>query len=579
MLYNKIDKYGFIGGIMAQIKFFALGGMGDNGKNLYVLEVNSKIIILDAGLQHPSGDLLGVDAIVPDISYLESRKDDVVGIFLSHAHDKNIGALPMLLSHLKTKVYGTNFTVEVARDFLADNKMNHYDYQFETVKFNTIMKFDDFAVEYYATTHSVPLSAGIVIYTEDGAFVYATDFTFDQNVNVYYKTDLKKIAKISDYGVLALLCESNGASNVGHSNTNINIKRVLRNAITRSVGRTIVGMYSTELSNIQLVIDEALKAGKKLSIIGRKAQRMVNIGERMGYIQIPEDSLVNLRYIDNENRNEFNDIVYLVTGERHEPFFMLQRMAKGFDRLLQLTSDDTVIFMCPPLIGTEKIAAKTYDVLCKAGVTMVKVDNSYLYRFHASSEDIKFLYSLLDPKFIIPINGEYRYQLAQAEIAKEYGFKDSNVFLLDNGEVITFNKGVKEKFHDMVDNGSIMVDGTYETDINDKVIKERELLSQDGFVLIIANINGETREILNKPEIVSRGFIYMKDNEEIIKEIEIIYELETKKQFSKNSIDWKQYKDNVRYQIQRYLYDRTKRKPIVIPVIIDNQKEAICEII
>ena len=564
---------------MAQIKFYALGGMGDNGKNLYILEINSKIIILDAGLQHPSGDLLGVDAIVPDITYLESRKDDVVGVFLSHAHDKNIGALPMLLTHIKTKVYGTNFTVEVARDFLADNKMNHYDYQFEVVKFNTIIKFDDFAVEYFSTTHSVPLSAGIVIYTEDGAFVYATDFTFDQNVNPYYKTDLKKIAKISDYGVLALLCESSGAANVGHSNTNINIKKILRNAITRSTGRTVVDMYSTELSNIQLVIDEALKAGKKLSIIGRKAQRMVNIGERMGYIQIPEDSLVNLRYIDSENQNDFNDVVYLVTGERHEPFFMLQRMAKGFDRLLHLNDKDTVIFMCPPLIGTEKIAAKTYDVLCKTGVNMVKVDKSFLSRFHASSEDIKFLYSLLDPKFIIPINGEYRYQLAQAEIAREYGFKENNIFLLDNGEVITFNKGVKEKFHDMVDNGTIMVDGTYETDVSDTVIKERELLSQDGFLLIIANINGATREMLNKPEIVSRGFIYMKDNEDIIKEIEIIYQLETKKQFSKNRIDWKQYKDNVRYQTQRFLYDKTKRKPIVIPVIIDNQKEAICEII
>ncbi|MCK4551813.1 MAG: ribonuclease J [Tenericutes bacterium] len=564
---------------MAQIKFCGLGGMGDNGKNLYILEINKKIIVLDAGLQHPSGDLLGVDAIVPDISYLVSRKEDIVGVFLSHAHDKHIGALPMLLSRIKTKIYGTDFTIEVARDFLGDNKMNHYDYEFEVIKFNTIIKFEDFAVEYFPTTHSVPLSGGIVIYTEDGAFVYATDFTFDQNVNKYYKSDFHKLAKISDYGVLALLCESSGAANVGHSNINVNIKKLLRKILNQAEGRVIVGMYSTELLNIQMIIDEAIRAGKKVSIIGRKAQRLVNIGERMGYIDIPEDSLVNLKFIDGDNSNEFNDVVFLVTGERHEPFFMLQRMGKGYDRLIKLIESDTVVFMCPPLIGTEKIAAKTYNVLCKIGVEIVKIDKKLLSKFHASSEDIKLMYSIIKPKYIIPVNGEYKYQLAQRELAKEYGYKDNEIFSLDNGEVITFDKGIKTKFHDTVENGSIMVDGTFESNINDKVIKERELLSQDGFVLIIANLNGETREMLNKPEIVSRGFIYMKDNEDIIKEIEIIYQLETEKQFKRDYINWKEYKDNIRYQVQRYLYNKTKRKPIVIPVIIDNKKEAICEII
>jgi ribonuclease J len=299
----------------------------------------------------------------------------------------------------------------------------------------------------------------------------------------------------------------------------------------------------------------------------------------MGYIEIPNDRLVNLRYIDSENKNEYDDVVFLVTGERHEPFFMLQRMAKKFDRLIHLIESDTVIFMCPPLIGTEKIAAKTFDALSKTNLHMVKIDKNLLSKFHASSEDIKLMYSLINPKYIIPVSGEYRNQLAQYEIAKEYGYTDNEIFLLDNGEVITFNKGKKDKAHDMVDNGSIMIDGTYETDINDVVIKERELLSQDGFLMIIANINAKTKEMLNKPEIVSRGFMYMKDNEEIIKEIEIIYQLESNKQFSRKYIDWKEYRDNIRYQIQRFLYNKTKRKPIIIPVIIDTSIENTCEII
>ena len=355
--------------------------------------------------------------------------------------------------------------------------------------------------------------------------------------------------------------------------------QIIRNTITEAEGRIIVGLYSTELSNIQLIIDESLAAGKKISIIGRKAQRMVNIGERMGYIQIPQEKLVNLRYVDGENKNEFNDVVFLVTGERHEPFFMLQRMAKKYDRLIHLIESDTVIFMCPPLIGTEKIAAKTFDALSKTNVNMIKIDKNLLSKFHASSEDIKLMYSIINPKYIIPVSGEYKNQLAQYEIAKEYGYSDNEIFLLDNGEVITFEKGKKDKGHDMVDNGSIMVDGTYETDINDVVIKERELLSQDGFLMIIANINAQDKEMLNKPEIVSRGFMYMKDNEEMIKEIEIIYQLESKKQFSKVNINWKEYRDNIRYQIQRYLYNKTKRKPICIPVIIDTSIDNTCEII
>ncbi len=564
---------------MNQIKFYALGGLGDNGKNLYIVEINKKIIVLDCGLQHPSGDLLGVDALVPDISYLVGRKDDVQGIFLSHAHDKNIGALPLILSQINKPVYGTDYTIAVARDILRENNMNPDDYQLKVTEYKKIIKFDDFYIEYFSTTHSVPLSAGIVIYTKDGAIVYTTDYTFDQNVPEFYRTDFQKIAKIADYGVLAFLSESQGAMSVGHSTTDDYLRKVIRNTFAKAKNRIIVSMYSTELSNIQLIINEAIRVDKKVAIIGRKAQRLVFIGEMMGYIKIPEDHLVNLKYIDQDNSNEFNDVVFLVTGERHEPFFMLQRMAKGYDRLVKMIQSDTVMLLCPPLIGTEKIAAKTYDILAKLDVDMIKIDKNYFSRFHASVEDIKFMYSLLKPKYIIPITGEYRLLLSQANIAKEYGYKENEVFLLDNGEVISFTNGEKDKFHDMVENGTIMVDGSFETDLNDQVLKERELLSQDGFLLVIANVNATEKTMLNSPEIVSRGYMYMKDNEDIVKEIEIIYQIETKKQFAQKNIDWKKYKDNLRYQIQRYLYSTTKRKPIVIPVIINTSKEHTCDII
>ena len=564
---------------MSQIKFFALGGLGDSGKNLYVLDINQKLIILDSGLQHPSGDLLGVDALVPDISYLESRKKDIVGIFLSHAHDKNIGALPKLLQSFKKPVFATNYTLEMAKDLLKEHDMNPEDYEFKEVSYRKFLKFKDFKIEFVQTTHSIPLTAAIVIYTNDGAIVYATDYTFDQNVTEYFKTDYQRLAKIADVGVLAFLGESTGALDIGHASTDGNLKRTIRSTFKKAKHRILVSMYSTEVSTIQMVIDEAVKAGKKLAIIGRKAQRLVYIAEQMSYIQIPQESLVNLKFIDHTNRNEFNDVVFLVTGERHEPFFMLQRMAKGYDRLINIIETDTILAMAPPVIGTEKIAAKTFNILSEIGCDVVKVDKSYLNHFHAASEDIKLMYALLKPKYIVPINGEYRMLNAQVGIAKEVGFSDEQILLLDNGEVITFNDGIIDHHHDLVENGTVMVDGNFESDLNAIVLKERELLSQDGFLIITANIDAKEKVILNKPEVVSRGYLFMKDNEEIVRQIEIIYELETNKQFSKQKIDWKEYKDNLRYQIERYLVNTTKRKPIIIPVIIDTAKDHTCRII
>jgi ribonuclease J len=328
-----------------------------------------------------------------------------------------------------------------------------------------------------------------------------------------------------------------------------------------------------------MVVNEAIKLNKKLAIIGRKAQRLVYIAEQMGFIQIPSEHLVNLKFIDANNKNEFDDVVFLVTGERHEPFFMLQRMAKAYDRLVHLIETDTILAMAPPVIGTEKIAAKTFNILSEIGCDVVKIDKDFLSRFHAASEDIKLMYALLKPKYIIPINGEYRMLQAQANIAKEYGYQDDQILVLDNGEVISFLNGTIEKHHDLVENGTVMIDGNFETDLNSIVLKERELLSQDGFLIITANVDAKEKLMLNKPEVVSRGYLFMKDNEEIIRQIEIIYELETKKQFSKRKIDWKEYKNSLRQQIERYLVQATKRKPIIIPVIIDTSKDHTCRII
>lgn len=564
---------------MSQIKFYALGGLGENGKNLYCVEIDKKIVILDAGLKHPSGDLLGVDAIVPDISYLEARKKDIIGIFISHAHDKAIGAIPILISTLNITVYGANFAIAILKDLLKENKIDVESKDIRIVNLSEPLKFSGFEVLFYASSHSVPESTGIAILTKDGAIVYATDFTFDQNGGEYYQTDFVKLAKIREFGTLALLTESTGAKNIGHSTSDSKLRRQISETFQKAKARIVIAMYSTELLHIQRVIDEALRNNKLISIIGRKAQRMVDIGESMGYIRIPKDKLINLKYIDETNTNELNDVVFLVTGERHEPFFMLQRMAKGYDRLLKLIPSDTVLMLCPPIIGTEKIAAKTYDILYKLNCNLIRIDKALMPPSHAASEDLKLMYSMLHPMYIIPVSGDYVSQMAQFNVAVEYGYAEDDIIMVDNGEVVTFNDGVLVLKHDTVMNGSVMVDGNFDADINDAVLKEREFLSQDGFLMIIANIDARERIMLNEPEIVSRGFMYMKDNEEIIKMIETIYSETTQKQFKARYIDWRVYKESIREEVSRYLFRETKRKPIVIPVIIDTQSDKVCKVL
>lgn len=560
---------------MKRIKFLALGGLGESGKNMYCLEINNQIVIFDAGLKHPSADLLGVDAIVPDMSYIESRKNDIQAIFISHAHDKNIGALPMLLSIIDVPVYATRFSLAIIKDYLKEYNIDPDKKDLRNLQRRHAVSFGGFSVEFFSTTHSIPETNGIAVFTDDGVMVYATDYTFDQNVEENYRTDFQALADYNKKGVLALFNESSGAGSYGHSTTDYALIHSVRKTIKQAKHRVIVAMYSTELSNIQKVINEAINQDKKIAIIGRRAQRMVDIGESLGYIKIPKDKLVRLKFIDDNNKNEFDDVVFLVTGERHEPFFMLQRMVKGYDRLLQLKSDDTVMLMCPPYPGTEEIAAKTHDMLYRLDVDVAKIDKNALAKFHAGSEDIKLMYSILRPKYIVPINGEFKDQHQQEKIALDYGYDNDHVAVIENGDVLLFEDGVMKKRSDSISSGSIMIDGNLETDINNIILKEREMLSDDGFVMIAGNIDARKHLMLNQPEVISRGFMHMKGNKEIIKQIKVIYENIVFKHFNQKYIDWRSFKDDLRKAVSKYLFKETKRRPYIIPVIVDTQKDKV----
>ena len=417
---------------MSKIKFFALGGLGENGKNMYCLDINNKIFILDAGLKYPSHELFGVDSIVPDFDYLEENVDRIVGIFLSHGHEDHIGAVPKLLKTVKVPIYASYFTLALLKDLITDQGLNVNDYKFNQVTCDKTEKFGNIGVDFYRVTHSIPESLGIAISTPDGVIVYAPDFTFDQNVSGAYKTDFLKLSSIAGKKVLALLVESLGAERVGKTHSSDALEYALNQAFYKAEDRIIVSAFSTDLMRIQKIIDISLKYDKNIVIIGRKTQRTVDIAVNLGYLKIPKDKLTNLRFIDDKNKNELKDSVILVSGDRHEPFYMLQRMVKKLDRLIHIRKSDSIILMTPPVPGTEKIAARTLDILYRFDTNVIKIDKNILPPAHASSEEIKLLINILQPEYIIPVVGEYRHQYALKKLCYQLGYTEDKVFSLDN---------------------------------------------------------------------------------------------------------------------------------------------------
>lgn len=553
---------------MNEIKFFALGGLGETGKNMYAIQVNNEIYILDAGLKYPTNDLYGVDEIIPDYKMLIRAKRNIVGIFISHAHEDHIGAIPYLLKDLNVPVFGTPLALELVKDSLLEAEYDLGEYNFVTVKSNTVLSFNHARVTFFNTTHSIPESVGIAIQTEEGSVVYTSEFTFNQGSDPMYQTDFKKINEIADQKVLALLVESVGSYNSGFKNIDI-LRHQIDNIFMQASGRIIVSLFSSDLQKIQWVINISVAHNKKIAVIGRKAQRIVDIALKNGYLTVPDNALINLRYIDDKNKNDQKDLVAIVIGKRHEPFYMLQRMARRIDRLINIEKEDTIVLLTPPIPGTETMAARTLDILYRGESKIKLIDRKLLSTSHASSEEVKMMINLFRPKYVIPTIGEYQHQVRVKKLAQEIGYQDDNVIILDNGDVLTIKGDEYYVGKQDIKTGDILIDGTPLDDNNDVVLRDRELLAEDGVVLVIANVNAKTREIIDDNiEIIAKGFSYHHESSNILEHLREIFLEVSKKELIAGYIDWNSYKRNFRNEASRYIYQKIRRNPIIIPVII-----------
>ena len=553
---------------MANLKIMALGGLGEDGKNLYVVENDECIFILDAGLRYPDIDMYGVDAVVPDISYLIERKNKIAGIFVSHGHEDNIGAIPYLLRNLPINVYGTHFTISLIETLLTDNKMDIKQFRLYRINENKVLNFKGTKVEFFNTTHSLPESIGVAIHTPDGTIIYATDFNFAPTSDEHYTTSFSKISDLGKGKVLALMSESVGTTSLGRVNNDMMLEHNFNNILTHDKGRIIVTAYSSDLKRIQKIINLAIEENRKIAFVGYKGVKFVETAMLNNYLKVPEQNLVTLKPYSEVNHNDSDNLVVIVHGKREEAYSMLTKMVLGEDKYIHLTTNDQIIIMCPPVSGTEKLATNAINTLYQYDMNLTVYDRTILRPSHATSDDLKLLYSILKPKYIIPIKGEYRHMYEQLLVAQDFDYDRSRILLTDNGEILNFKDG-KPIERSKIKVGDIFVDGSLTGDVNEEVIKDRETLSTDGALIITMYYDIRQRKVVKKPNVISKGIVGKMEDEELTKKV-----CELSKSIFENSLWRKNYsleqaEKTINDEIARLIFRMTKHKPLIVFVPIE----------
>lgn len=546
---------------MSKIKIFSLGGLNEVGKNMYVVEVDNDIFVFDAGLKYADDSMLGVDYVIPNYDYLKNNIKRVKGIFITHGHEEQMGALcDMLVDLPNIKIYGTHFTLEVIKQELTEDKLS-IDNLVE-IKPHVRIGFGANSVFPISLTHEVPDTVGYVLNTPDGAIVYTGNFVFDSTMLGAYKTDIGKLAYIGKKGVLCLMAESIYAANKGFTSPSHRILSLLKESLTLNDGkRVLFNVLKTQLYRIQELLTAIEPTHRNVVIMGKGLEKLVLDSIDAGYIKFDKSRIGSIKNVNDHN------VVVIVSDEREKPFSNLQRIVKGYDKFITLTENDTIIFATPIYDGLEKSSTKLFDDISKIGSELIIVSNKKYRTFNASSEDLMLMIDLMQPKYYFPVIGEYRHQVANAEIAKKIGIPDTNVFLKLNGEVVEIDNGNYVDTKEKIPTDDILIDGKTVGDIGELVLKDREMLSDNGIVIVTATLDRASKAILAGPEILTRGFIYVKENTDIIKEAENI-SLQVLNEYIKPSyVDFAKVRAGIRDKVGKYFYEQTECKPMILLVI------------
>ncbi|MDD4343495.1 MAG: ribonuclease J [Eubacteriales bacterium] len=542
-----------------------LGGLGEVGKNMLVVEYGNDIVLIDAGLMFPEDELLGIDVVIPDITYLQENKDKLRAIIITHGHEDHIGALPYILKDFDVPVYGMKLAIAIIKSKFNEIPMTREPI-FQLIKPKDVLKFGEMEFEIIQSTHSIPDSVAIFIKTPVGNVFHTGDFKLDQTPVDGKLLDINRIAQISEEGVMVMLSDSTNVEKAGFTQSEKVVGEAFNEQFRVAKGRIIIATFASNVHRIKQAIDAAIKFEKKVCIVGRSMENVTAIAQEIGYLTIPEGTLITLNEINNYPTEE---MVIITTGSQGEPMAALSRMAKGDHRQIKIDSGDTVIISATPIPGNEKSVYKTIDLLFRLGAKVVYEKSSGTHvSGHASRDELKLILNLVKPEYFIPVHGEYRMLLKHGELAEELGVKKENIFVAENGNVIEFTKE-KGCISGKVPAGRVLVDGLGVGDIGNIVLRDRRQLSQDGILIVVATLNRQATKLLAGPDIVSRGFVYVRESEDLMLEAKRFVQQNLEVSLENGVKDWATLKNNIRDSLGRFLYEKTKRRPMILPIIVE----------
>ena len=549
----------------SNLKIIPLGGLHEIGKNITVFEYENDIIVVDCGLAFPEDEMLGVDLVIPDITYLEKNKEKIRGMFITHGHEDHIGAIPYFLKKINVPIYATRLTCGLIRNKLEEHKLLKSTKLIE-VKQGETVKAGKFSIEFIRSSHSIPDSVALAIKSPVGTILHTGDFKIDYTPIDGKIMDLGRIAELGNEGVLALMSDSTNSERKGFTMSEKTVGNVFERLFEGCRKRIVVATFASNVHRVQQIVNCAVRYNRKIAVCGRSMINMINTARELDYIKVPDNVFIDIDMIKNYTDDQ---LVIITTGSQGETMSALTRMAAGEHRKVQITPNDLIIISANPIPGNEKLVSKVIDDLMQIGAEVVYSSLADVHvSGHACQEEQRLMLALVKPKYFLPVHGEYRQLKAHAETAEEMGIDKDNIFMLTNGRVLEMNPN-EAKFTTSVQSGRILVDGLGVGDVGNIVLRDRQHLSQDGLIIIVMTMDSSTGEIIAGPDVISRGFVYVRESENLMENVKAVIRNEIEKCERNHITDWSTIKSTLRDNLKDYILQKTKRNPMILPIIME----------
>lgn len=549
----------------SNLKIIPLGGLQEIGKNITVFEYEDEIILVDCGLEFPGNDMLGVDLVIPDITYLIKNQDKIKGLVITHGHEDHIGAIPYILKQINIPIYATKLTVALIKNKLEEHNLLKTTKLFVVNQGETV-NFGNMQVEFISSNHSIPDAVMLAINTPVGTILHTGDFKIDYTPIDDKVVNLGRIAELGNKGILALLSDSTNSERKGFTMSESSVGEVFDKLFLNNTKRIVVATFASNVHRVQQIVNSAVKYGRKIAVCGRSMMNMIEAARELGYIEQAENVFIDIDNIKNYNDDQ---LVIITTGSQGEAMSALTRMANGEHKKVTITPNDMVIISATPIPGNEKLVSKVIDELMKIGAEVIYSSLEDVHvSGHACQEEQKLILTLAKPKYFIPVHGEYRQLIAHAETAKKLGIESKNIFLMTNGRILELNEN-EGQLTTSVPNGKVLVDGLGVGDVGNIVLRDRQHLSQDGLIVIVMTMDSDTGEIVSGPDVVSRGFVYVRESENLMDDVKKVIREEIKKCEDRHIRDWSTIKSKVKDSLRDYIFEKTKRNPMILPIIME----------